>query len=124
MEVNDLYLLWLAKGHDELAEHVFRTQAGYDRLIHKDSTYGRSIKAILDLHIQILAVWDAAPQTLTPNVQAGDTFQSEVSKQSTEQISEERIAELMLPAFPKTKCSRAYLAFARAIEREIKGEVK
>jgi hypothetical protein len=67
VNVNDLYQLWLANGRDELAEHVSRTQQGYDRLVHKDSIYGRSIKAILDLHIQMLAVWDAAPKTLPAN---------------------------------------------------------
>ena len=39
-------------------------QYGYNKLVHKESTYGRSVKAILDLRIQMLAVWDSAPQTL------------------------------------------------------------
>lgn len=64
MKVADLYPLWIRQGHDELAAHVERMQKSYDCLTHKDGAYGRSIKAILDLRIQMLAVWDAAPKEL------------------------------------------------------------
>ena len=64
MSVDDLYQLWVNEGRDEAAEHVDRMQRGYDRLVHKDSTYGRSIKAMLDLRIQMLEIWDAAPRQL------------------------------------------------------------
>jgi hypothetical protein len=68
MNVNDLYPLWIANGRDDLSEHVDRQRAAYEKLAHKDSVYGRSIKAIIDLRVQMLAVWDAAPKTLPDNV--------------------------------------------------------
>jgi hypothetical protein len=77
MGVDDLYPLWLANGHDELAEHVYRLQQGYDKLVHKDSVYGRSLKAILDLRIQMLAVWDAAPKALSPASVLSDVLGTE-----------------------------------------------
>lgn len=64
MKTEDLYPFWIAQGRDELQEHVDRMQRGYDRLVHKDSTYGRSVKAMLDLRVRLLATWDAAPRQL------------------------------------------------------------
>lgn len=62
--IDDLYPLWLKQGCATLQADVNRLQRGYDSLEHKDSIYGRSMKAILDLRIQLLAVWDAAPREL------------------------------------------------------------
>lgn len=64
MSVDDLYPLWLQQGRDEIEEHVQRMQRGYDSIVHKDSTYGRSVKAMLDLRIKLLTVWDSAPKVL------------------------------------------------------------
>lgn len=67
MRVEDIYQIWLNQGRDELEEHVDRMQRGYDRLVHKDSTYGRSVKAMLDLRIRLLETWNEAPRQLDPN---------------------------------------------------------
>jgi hypothetical protein len=64
MTTEDLYPLWIAQGRDELQEHVDRMQRGYDSLVHKNSTYGHSVKAILDLRVRLLETWDAAPRQL------------------------------------------------------------
>lgn len=62
--MTDLYKLWLKNDREELAGRVKAMQHAYDCLKNKDNLYGRSLKAILDLRIQALAVFDAAPSEL------------------------------------------------------------
>lgn len=64
MTVDDIYPLWLEQGRSKLAKEVEEMQTCHDRLLHKESVYGRSVKAVLDLRVQMLALWDSAPNTL------------------------------------------------------------
>jgi len=57
MGVDDLLPLWMSQAREEAEEHVQRMRAGYEGLVHKDSTYGQSIKAMLDVREEILALW-------------------------------------------------------------------
>ncbi len=44
-----------------------------------------------------------------------------VERSADTALTDEQIAALMFSAFPRTKCSPAYLAFARRIERASRG---
>ena len=64
MSPDDLYQLWINQARDEAEEYVQRAQEGYDRIVHKDSIYGRSLKAMLDLRKKQLEMWKDAPSVL------------------------------------------------------------
>lgn len=71
--MTDLYSLWLKNDRAELAGRVRAMQRAYDCLKNKDNLHARSLKAILDLRIQSLAVLDAAPRELPAAAPKGTT---------------------------------------------------
>ena len=57
MSVDELLPLWMSHARDEAEKRVKNMRGSYESLVNKDSTYGKSIKAMLDVHEEILALW-------------------------------------------------------------------
>jgi len=57
----------------EAHKRVALCHRSYDRLGDKTTTYARSIKALMDVHERVAAMWDGVPNTLPNNASSKES---------------------------------------------------